>query len=505
MNMKTLILSLFAALSVSAQVPKILRTPFTTNYPPIAPTIYSQLSITNPAGDGNAIINLQSSDANGGSGQLNFIAPSGPIWSLTYTTNTLGLLSIYGSAYQADSFSHGIYYGGGNYTNHIFDGPISANAPISVSGSSPGVLNLFGTNNGAVAFTTYRDAFTTNVFQFNLKGVKPGQIFYVYSTNTVGATNFFQVTNQYPAIAFDGAFVDAVNGEATNLNVRSLVGGASLALLVDTNSLVVTNGKVGIGRTNPTNTLDIAGGINSTGGYTNGGGLNIASGAFTVNTSGGASSATLFSAYPTVAIANSGLTAIPGLVLSSGSKVHWTASDILGNSETTLGRLRAGSVGLSNATTAVGVSLGGTLAVSNNAIASAGASETNLITYSVPANTLTNNGDRLKFRFSGRFASTANAKDMKVVWGSETILDTSSKIVNSGAWTIEGEIIRTGNTAQTASAEFHGAGVTLFTTASAVDLAQTNGIATILKMTSTAAGGGDVTNRTMTVEYWPAP
>ncbi len=149
--------------------------------------------------------------------------------------------------------------------------------------------------------------------------------------------------------------------------------------------------------------------------------------------------------------------------------------------------------------------VGGTLFVDTTPVASAGASETNLITRTIPAHTLTNITDRLIIRSTGRFAATANAKQIKLVYGSETILDTGSQIVNSGAWVIEAEILRTGNTAQSASAEFHGAGVTLFTTANSLDLVQTNGIDTVLKVTSTAAGNGDVTNRSMTIEYWPNP
>lgn len=156
-------------------------------------------------------------------------------------------------------------------------------------------------------------------------------------------------------------------------------------------------------------------------------------------------------------------------------------------------------VGATNAT------VGGLIISVTTPVASAGAAETNLIAVTIPAHTLTNLHDKLTFRASGRFAATANAKDIKVVYGSETILDTTSQIVNSGAWTFEGEISRTGNTSQSVNAEFHGAGVTLFTTASSLDLAQTNGINTTLKLTSTAAGDGDVTNRSLTVWKWVAP
>ena len=100
-------------------------------------------------------------------------------------------------------------------------------------------------------------------------------------------------------------------------------------------------------------------------------------------------------------------------------------------------------------------SVGGSLVVSNNSIISAGATETNLITYSVPAHVLTNTGDRLVIRASGRFAANVNPKQLKLILGSETILDTTSQIANSGAWVIDAEIIRIGNTAQSVNASYH--------------------------------------------------
>lgn len=149
--------------------------------------------------------------------------------------------------------------------------------------------------------------------------------------------------------------------------------------------------------------------------------------------------------------------------------------------------------------------VGGSIYVNANPIASAGAAETNLMSYSLPAHTLSNGTDRVRFYVSGRFAANANAKQIKCIFGSETILDTTSQIVNSGSWTLEGEIIRTGNTAQSAWAKYNGAGLSLFTSANAVELAQTNGIATLLKITSAAIGDGDVTNRTMTINWEPTP
>lgn len=150
--------------------------------------------------------------------------------------------------------------------------------------------------------------------------------------------------------------------------------------------------------------------------------------------------------------------------------------------------------------------VGGTINVNTTPVVSAGTSQTNLVVYTVPANTLTNLGDRLRFRAAGNFAANANTKALKVVYGGGTVLDTGSQIVNSGAWTIEGEIIRAAGTdVQEVSAEFHGAGVTLFNTANSARLTENNSLDNILAVASTSAGSGDVTNRTLVVNYFPAP
>jgi hypothetical protein len=149
--------------------------------------------------------------------------------------------------------------------------------------------------------------------------------------------------------------------------------------------------------------------------------------------------------------------------------------------------------------------VGGTYLITNTPIASAGAAETNLHVVTVGAHVLTNANDRLLVRASGRFAATSNTKQVQLVFGSEDVFDSGAFVANTGAYTLDCEIIRTGNTAQSCNCSFNGGTNVVYVRTSSLNLAQTNGIATVLKITGTAAGDGDITNRTMTVEWRPSP
>ena len=67
--------------------------------------------------------------------------------------------------------------------------------------------------------------------------------------------------------------------------------------------------------------------------------------------------------------------------------------------------------------------------------------ETDLMTYTVPANTLVNNGDKLSFTFGGIFGSVANSKTLRVYFGTTSVVLNSITEVNVG-WQITGTIIK---------------------------------------------------------------
>jgi hypothetical protein len=94
------------------------------------------------------------------------------------------------------------------------------------------------------------------------------------------------------------------------------------------------------------------------------------------------------------------------------------------------------------------LNLSGILSVNTNPVSNSGSIETDLITYTLPANTLQNNGDSLNIKAWGSFAANTNNKTLILQFGSQVIFDTGTLAINSGDWEIEATIIRKSPTTQ---------------------------------------------------------
>lgn len=291
-------------------------------------------------------------------------------------------------------------------------------------------------------------------------------------------------------------------GRAVNADYNTIGGGQGNVILFD-------YGTIGGGQTNVLeNNADnstIAGGrgngLNSSDTAIGGGARNVVG----INNQaafipGGFSNNVINTPSPLASvIGNFGTNATPKSVLISPAGTHGSNNlHVTATASTNIGPLliRVGA-------TAQYARVPGNLTNAATSIVNAGAAATNLLTYMVLAHTLTNNGDRISFRTSGRFAANANNKQIQVILGSEVVFDSGSQAANSGSWVVTGEIIRTGSTAQSVNGSFAGSGETLFNLANSRDIAQTNGINTLLRVVSTATADGDMTNRTLTVDYFP--
>lgn len=131
----------------------------------------------------------------------------------------------------------------------------------------------------------------------------------------------------------------------------------------------------------------------------------------------------------------------------------------------------------------------------------------NLASFPITGHTLTNNGDELRFYAYG--TALAGTNDFRVVFGSQTILDTGNQTNLLTPFDIEGSITRTGNTEQFCNVIFTwgpGAGVVWHFTNSTMFAAQTNGFAsTALSIQGSSRRLGGMTNNYFRVDYLPAP
>ena len=154
----------------------------------------------------------------------------------------------------------------------------------------------------------------------------------------------------------------------------------------------------------------------------------------------------------------------------------------------------------------------------NISTTSTGGSFDDLQSVTIAAGQLSSNGDRLVAQWVGQGVAHATAtRQVRAVFGGTTVIDTSAYVTNSGTpnWVWGIEIIRVSssvvrvsvsgaNPAYSALSALPFAAGT-YTEVTGLTLANTQ----VLKITAAATGAGaasgDITGRSLTVSYFPAP
>lgn len=449
--------------------------------------------------------------------------------------------SVIGGGYNnfIDTNSHSSTIGGGG-KNEMYGRPTAFdNVNRTISGGSNNVINGLITRNATIGGGQDNAITTDAVGGATVAGGVANLIRIGGSYGFIGGGNQNTIDDNAVAGESEGAVI-AGGIQNVSRGLFSFIGGgkANNLLAGDSDGSVIVGGSsntVGIAAgDNESKYASIVGGFqnsmaqNATFSFIGGGLLNTMGGNNTNSVIGGgfqnevqanAQLASVLSGKQNIIDGNGDFGLITGGVSNNiGAAMSTAAGNFITNTTASSVEIGHGAAGGNNRKARVDVNglkvltygghaaaVGGTILVTNTPIASAGAAETNLQVVTIGAHVLTNNNERLLVRASGRFAATSNAKEVKLVFGSQEVFASGSQVANTGAWTLDAEIIRTGNTSQSVNASFHGGTNTAFITESSLDLAQTNGIATVLKITGTAAGDADITNRTLTVEWRPAP
>jgi hypothetical protein len=140
-------------------------------------------------------------------------------------------------------------------------------------------------------------------------------------------------------------------------------------------------------------------------------------------------------------------------------------------------------------TSANDAAVGGVLYVDSATRANTTTGETDLASYSVPANTLAVNNQSLEFHAWGTYVNNANSKALKVYFGASswTVLNTAG---SGPTWSVRGRIVRTGASTQDVIIDListvGGVVVTVSTAA------ETLSGAVVLKLTGTGGATNDI-------------
>ncbi len=143
------------------------------------------------------------------------------------------------------------------------------------------------------------------------------------------------------------------------------------------------------------------------------------------------------------------------------------------------------------------------LDVNVTSTSNASSTQTDLMSYTLPASSMSSDGKGLRVTAWGVTANNANAKTLRVQFGSTELFSTSLPVSVAGTWKAVSEVIRAGVSSQVAMTTLWtntSSGVAqIGLTSSTAAEDQSSGIT--VKVTGTGGAGSDITQRGQLVEY----
>ena len=144
----------------------------------------------------------------------------------------------------------------------------------------------------------------------------------------------------------------------------------------------------------------------------------------------------------------------------------------------------------------------GTANVNTTAVGNVGIGTDDLMTYSLPANSLSANGKGVRITVWGTAANNANAKTVTVAFGATTLVSTALTASQADVWWAEAIVIRTGAATQEAFAELTQGGTVTLSDVEQSNPAETLSGAVTIKCTGTATANDDIVQEGMVVEFY---
>lgn len=141
------------------------------------------------------------------------------------------------------------------------------------------------------------------------------------------------------------------------------------------------------------------------------------------------------------------------------------------------------------------------LAMITTSVGNVGAGTDDLMTYSLPANSLNATGKAVRITAWGRTANNANAKTVELKFGAQGIASLACTINQLGFWKVDAIVVRTGSSAQASFASIDNSLGTVANANKYIDAPLESDTAVIIiKCTGAATNNNDLLQEGMFVE-----
>jgi hypothetical protein len=205
-----------------------------------------------------------------------------------------------------------------------------------------------------------------------------------------------------------------------------------------------------------------------------------------------------------------GFTSAAAWVYPVSTSYFWIkVGDSSGNPALTVFRTGSADAGgtqiVAGGATSTLAAVGGKLHTGTTQTGNTAGTETDLYSFSVPASTLSTNGNALHLECGGTFAGTANTdKRLRLKFGATTLYDTGALAITSAtAWTLMANVLRTGAATQKGSTAFTSSSAVLPAGAGYSTAAETLSGAVTIKITGQGTGASDVVGEWCKLEWRP--
>lgn len=142
----------------------------------------------------------------------------------------------------------------------------------------------------------------------------------------------------------------------------------------------------------------------------------------------------------------------------------------------------------------------GTINTNTTAVGNVGGGTDDLITYALPASSLTTTGRGVRITAWGTGANNANAKTLTLNFGSQVIMTQALTTAQADTWRIQALVLRTGTDTQDVFAELLQTGTTSITKQTLTAGTQTESGAITIKCTGAATADNDIVQEGLLVE-----